>query len=129
MVAYLKRTSLAAGVKSGPTIDVPGIVRGVINDIRTDGDSAVCKYSERFDKWSPQSFKLSKEDIESIIKKVPQQTIDDIRTVQENVRSFALAQRKSINDFEMELRPGVHLGQKNIPIASVGALVDLESTS
>lgn len=121
MPQYLKQTSSAAGVEAAPQVDVPGIVRGVIDDIRANGDAAVCKYSERFDKWSPTSFRLSNEDIESIIAKVPQQTIDDIKTVQDNVRTFALAQRKSINDFEMEIRPGVHLGQKNIPISSVGA--------
>lgn len=121
MATYLKQTSSAAGIKSVPKVDVPGIVRGVIDDIRTRGDAAVRSYSEKFDKWSPVSFKLSKEDIHSIISKVPQQTIDDIKTVQHNVRTFALAQRNSIHDFEMEIRPGVHLGQKNIPIASVGA--------
>ena len=121
MAISLKQTSSAAGTISAPKSDVPGIVRGVIDDIRERGDTAVRSYSQKFDKWSPPSFKLSKEDIQSILSKVPQQTIDDIKTVQHSVREFALAQRKSINDFEMEIRPGVHLGQKNIPIASVGA--------
>lgn len=123
MATYLKQTSLAAGKISAPKVDVPGIVRGVIDDIRTQGDAAVRKYSEKFDKWSPPFFKLAKDEIDTIVSKVPKQTLDDIEVVQDNVRTFALAQRKSINDFEMEIRPGVHLGQKNIPISSVGAYV------
>ena len=123
MATYMKQTSLAAGIVSSPKVDVPGIVRGVISDIRKQGDTAVRLYSNKFDKWSPQSFRLSKGDIEHIISKVPKQTIDDIKVVQDNVRKFAMAQRKSINDFELEIRPGVHLGQKNIPISSVGAYV------
>ena len=123
MATYLKQTSLAAGKISSPKIDVPGIVRGVIDDIRTQGDAAVRRYSEKSDKWSPLSFKLSEGDIEDIISRVPKQTIDDIQVVQDNVRTFALAQRESIKDFELEIRPGVHLGQKNIPISSVGAYV------
>ncbi len=123
MVISLKQTSVAVGVTQAPAIDVPGTVKGVIDDIRAQGDAAVRSYSEKFDKWSPASFKLSKEDIDSIISKVPQQTIDVIKIVQHNVQTFALAQRQSINDFEIEIRPGVHLGQKNIPISSVGAYV------
>lgn len=123
MATYLKQTSLAAGIISAPKVDVSGIVRGVIDDIRIQGDAAVRMYSEKFDKWSPQSFKLSKGDIDAIISRIPKQTIDDIQVVQHNVRTFALAQRKSINDFELEIRPGVHLGQKSIPISSVGAYV------
>lgn len=121
MVLYIKRASLANGTQSGPTLDVPTIVKDVIDDIRSRGDEAVRHYSEKFDKWSPSSFRLSRQQIEEIISKVPQTTLDDIKTVQQNVRTFALAQRNSISDFEMEIRPGVHLGQKNIPIASVGA--------
>ena len=123
MATYLKQTSLAAGKTSTPKVDVPGIVTGVIDDIRTRGDAAVRRYSEKFDKWSPPSFKLSKDEINAIISKVPKQTLDDIQLVQHNVRTFALAQRKSIKDFELEIRPGVHLGQRNIPISSVGAYV------
>lgn len=121
MAIHLKQTSLASGIASGPPLDVPKIVRGVIDDIRTQGDKAVRSYSEKFDKWTPQSFKLSESDIEAIINKVSKQTLDDIKTVQHNVRTFALAQRETIKDLEMEIRPGVFLGHKNIPIGSVGA--------
>lgn len=124
MVTFLKQSGASGAngnTKAPPKVDVPGIVRGVIDDIRGRGDAAVRAYSEKFDKWSPTSFKLSQDEIQSIISKVPQQTIDDIKVVQQNVLTFALAQRKSINDFEVEIRPGVHLGQKNIPISSVGA--------
>jgi histidinol dehydrogenase len=120
MVLKLKQPNRS---NAGPasTVDVSTIVRGVINDIRADGDKAVRTYSKKFDKWSPESFKLSPEEIQQIVSTVPQQIIDDIKQVQENVRTFALAQRASLKDFELEIRPGVHLGQKNVPINSVGA--------
>ncbi|KAJ5748085.1 uncharacterized protein N7511_009781 [Penicillium nucicola] len=111
------------GDSSAPAPDVPSIVRGVIQDIRQNGDKAVRAYSEKFDKWSPRSFKLSQTEIDQIMSKVPKQVLDDINTVQHNVRTFALEQRKSITDFEYEVRPGVHLGQKNIPISAVGAYI------
>lgn len=95
----------------------------MVNAIRTNGDAAVREYSEKFDKWSPEHFKLSPADIDAAIAKCPQQTIDDIKEVQENVRLFAEAQRDSLRDFEIEIRPGVHLGQKNVPVNTVGAYV------
>lgn len=105
---------------AGSTPDVPAIVKDVIDTIRKDGDLAVRKYSEKFDKWSPKSFRLSKSEVEAAIAACPKQTIEDIKEVQKNVRAFAEAQRKSLTDFEIEIRPGIHLGQKNIPINAVG---------
>jgi histidinol dehydrogenase len=120
MVIKLKQPNTSSAGPA-PTIDTPAIVRGVIDDIRANGDAAVRKYSEKFDKWSPASFKLSPEEIKKIIASVPTQIIDDIKQVQDNVRTFARAQKDSIKEFELEIRPGVHLGQKNVPINSVGA--------
>ena len=105
---------------AGSTHDVPARVRDVIETIRKDGDIAVRKYSEKFDKWSPRAFRLSENEIDKAIAAGPKQTIEDIKNVQKNVRAFAEAQRKSITDFEHEIRPGVHLSQKNIPISAVG---------
>ncbi|CAI7572739.1 unnamed protein product [Penicillium bialowiezense] len=121
MTRYLKQTQpVSAG--SQPS-QVPSIVSGVIADIRANGDTAVRKYSEKFDKWSPASFLLSQQQIEEALANVSDQTKADIRQVQANVRKFASAQLNSINDFEIEMSPGVHLGQKNIPISSVGAYI------
>ena len=54
---------------------------------------------------------------------MPGEVLDDIRTVQANVRRFAEAQRASLTDIEVEMQPGVLLGQKHVPIASAGAYV------
>lgn len=118
---YLKEVTGLPGLKTAPNMDVSAIVKDVIYSIRKDGDAAVRKYSEKFDKWSPPSFKLSQSEINAAIANCPRQTLDDIEEVQQNVRDFAKAQRNSIKDFEVELRPGVHLGQKNVPIDNVGA--------
>lgn len=99
---------------------VSEIVSVVISTIRSGGDAAVREYSEKFDRWSPTSFKLSENEIKQIIATLPEQTVKDIKEVQHNVRRFAEAQCKSITDFELEIETGVYLGQRNNPIASVG---------
>jgi sulfopropanediol 3-dehydrogenase len=98
-------------------------VATVIADVRERGDEAVRTYSEKFDNWSPESFKLAPEQIERIVATVPAQAIDDIKTVQARVRGFAQRQRAALLDFEAETEPGVFLGQRNIPVAASGAYV------
>jgi sulfopropanediol 3-dehydrogenase len=98
-------------------------VRDVIADIRQSGDEAVRRYSAKFDNWSPETFRLAPDEIQAAIDRLPRRTVDDIKTVQDNVRRFAELQRQSIHDFEAEVSPGVHLGQKSIPVNAVGAYI------
>lgn len=111
------------GSRTGSDPAVAATVSGVIADIRTRGDAAVREYSEKFDKWSPDSFRLSAERIDEIVAGVPTQVIEDIKTVQANVHGFAQRQRDSLTDFEIETAPGVFLGQRHLPISSAGAYV------
>ncbi|MYA42559.1 MAG: histidinol dehydrogenase, partial [Gemmatimonadetes bacterium] len=47
----------------------------------------------------------------------------DIRFAQEQIRNFARIQLEALNDVEVETRPGVVLGHRNIPVSSVGCYV------
>jgi sulfopropanediol 3-dehydrogenase len=102
---------------------VTATVAEVIGAVRAEGDAALRRYSERFDKWGPDSFRLSPEEVDRIIATVPDQVIEDITFVQAQVRNFAEHQLASVSDFEIETMPGVILGQKNVPIESIGAYV------
>lgn len=105
------------------TAQVRETVTGVIADIRTRGDAAVRDYSAKFDEWTPTSFTLSDAEIERIVSTVPAQAIEDIKTVQANVRNFAKHQLDSLHDFEVETQPGVFLGQRTIPVDASGAYI------
>ncbi|NRS51460.1 histidinol dehydrogenase [Brevibacillus sp. HB2.2] len=98
-------------------------VRQTIQNIEQEGDAAVRELSAKFDKWSPEQFRLTSEQIAEIISGVPEQTIEDIKFAQSNVRRFAEEQRKSMLDIEVETLPGVILGHKNIPVESVGCYI------
>jgi sulfopropanediol 3-dehydrogenase len=116
---YLK--SANGNVPRGGDPRVRETVTAVISDIAERGDAAVREYSEKFDRWSPESFQLDEQQIDDIVSQVPDQVIDDIKTVQHNVRVFAQHQRDSLTDFEIETAPGVHLGQRNLPVSAAGA--------
>ncbi|MCQ6246978.1 histidinol dehydrogenase [Streptomyces malaysiensis] len=103
--------------------EIVDIVAEVIADVRQNGDTAVRRWSQKFDGWSPESFRLGPDRIASVVSSVPGTVLDDLRFVQRQVRGFAQAQRDSLTDFEVETLPGVFLGQRNIPISAAGAYV------
>lgn len=122
MSTYLK-SSQPASEDAHRLAAVKATVTEVIAEVRQRGDQAVREYSEKFDGWSPDNFRLGPEEIEKIIAGVPDQVITDIKDVQRRVRNFAQLQRESLHDFEVETEPGVFLGQKNIPVSSAGAYI------
>jgi len=99
------------------------VVESTLKDIESRGDAAVRELSRKFDDYAPESFRLSESDIEALIAQVDERDLADIRFAQEQVRGFAKAQRDSMRDIELETRPGVVLGHRNIPVRSVGCYV------
>lgn len=120
-------TTLKSGKADTRSLPVGSETREIVADIiaavRERGDAAVAEYSERFDRWSPESFRLDHEAIDAAIARLPEQVVDDIRFVQKQVRTMAQRQLESLTEFELETLPGVVLGQKNIPISASGAYV------
>jgi sulfopropanediol 3-dehydrogenase len=98
-------------------------VQDVISAVRDRGDAAVRECSERFDGWSPESFRLTQDEIAAGIDSLPRQVIEDIRFAQDQVRRFAEHQLKSLAEIEVETLPGVFLGQRHIPVSASGAYV------
>ncbi len=122
MARYLKGGMSVEEVQTQDA-KVRGIVEDILGQIETQGDAAIRDYSEKFDSWGPESFRLSKDQIAACYEELDQQVIDDIRFAQEQVRNFAQIQRNSMVDVEEETLPGVVLGHKHIPMNSVGCYV------
>ena len=120
MAEYLKK---AVEKPEKDISQVQEAVREMIQRVREEGEEAVRYYSKKFDSWSPKSFKISKDEMISVKNKMPQREIDDIDFCQAQIRNFATEQMKRLVDFEVETLPGVHLGQKIIPIGSSGSYV------
>jgi len=121
-IEFLK-TGIDADAADEADAKVRETVEGILDDVRQRGDGAVRELSERFDKWSPESFRLSDAQIKELVDSLPQQTIDDIKFAQTQVRNFAQIQKDALRDVEVETLPGVTLGHRNIPVNSVGCYV------
>ncbi len=122
MITYLKKGK-PADERAEDDAKVRSVVESTLADIEKRGDAAVRELSEKFDNYSPESFRLSEQDIEALISKVSKRDLEDIRFAQKQVRAFAQAQRDSMLDIEIETMPGIILGHKNIPVQSVGCYV------
>ena len=121
-IKYLKKGKTDAD-KAIDDAQVSEVVKNTLKVIEEKGDKAVREFSEKFDNYSPKSYRLSPAEIDSLVKKVSPQDLEDIKFAQEQVRNFAQAQRDSMQDIEVETMPGVILGHKNIPVQSVGCYV------
>ena len=121
-IKYLKKGKNDSD-KALEDASVSETVKKTLKMIKEGGDIAVRELSEKFDNYSPKSFKLSLSEINDLIDKVPARDLEDIKFAQEQIRNFAQAQRDSMQDIEIETMPGVILGHKNIPVQSVGCYV------
>jgi sulfopropanediol 3-dehydrogenase len=103
--------------------ETAAVVTRMLVDLERNGMDAVRQYSRKFDDWEPPSFLLSEAQIREAIARVPEQGIRDTDFCQGNVRKFAEEQFKTMLPLEVEIRPGVILGHKHIPVNAVGSYV------
>ena len=121
-IQYLKRGK-AMTERAADDAKTRAVVEATLQDIEARGDAAVRELSAKFDNYTPKAFRLSDSDIASIVAKVSEREMADIRFAHEQVVKFAQAQRDSMLNIELETLPGVILGHRNIPVQSVGCYV------
>ena len=122
MARHLKR-GMDAATQKDTDLKVRATVEGILADIEAHGDKAVREMSIKFDSWDRSDFRLTDKEIKGCIAELPARAIDDIKFAQAQVRNFAEHQRAALKDIEVETLPGIVLGHKNIPVASVGCYV------
>ncbi|OGK77888.1 MAG: histidinol dehydrogenase [Candidatus Rokubacteria bacterium GWA2_70_23] len=122
MARHLKRGIDAGAIKAADT-KVRETVETILADIETRRDVAVRELSQRLDHWSPESFRLTAQEIERAIAGLARRDLDDIRFAQAQVRNFAEKQKATLLDLEVETLPGVILGHRHIPVNSIGCYV------
>ena len=103
--------------------DLTSKVSSIIEKVKTEGDKALLEFLRKFDGVELSSLKATEDDIFKAKNTLPLTLIEDIKFSIERIKTFAQAQRNTLKEFEQEMLPGVTLGQKVIPIESVGAYV------
>ncbi|QRZ12764.1 histidinol dehydrogenase [Paracoccus methylovorus] len=121
-ITYLKR-GRSDSARAEDDRQTRETVEAALADIAARGDAAVRDMAAKFDGYTPESFRLSPEQIQELIATLTPREIEDIKFAQAQVRNFAQVQRDSMRDVEVETLPGVILGHKHIPVQAVGCYV------
>jgi histidinol dehydrogenase len=98
-------------------------VKTIINDVREQGDKALLRYTEKFDKvrLNAPNLKVDKKEIKEAYKKLKQSQITALRKAADNIANFHKKQLRA--KWTMQIAEGVTLGQVTRPLASVGVYV------
>ncbi len=97
------------------------IVQKVLDDVRQNGDNAIRKYTEQFDKVNLDVFEVTKEEIAEAEKLVSMQLKHAIEMARRNIWKFHSAQVHELP--EIQTSPGVYCWQKSVAIQKVGLYV------
>ena len=104
-----------------PVCDVTAIVADIIADVRANGDKALYKYCEKFDKAKLDSLLVSEAEIEEAVAAVEPRFLDILERAAENIRKFHSKQVR--NSFIINDENGIVTGQKIIPVDKAGLYV------
>ncbi|MBQ9494178.1 MAG: histidinol dehydrogenase [Treponema sp.] len=106
--------------------DSSGLVRAVLDDIKVRGDDALRECSKKFDGICTSSFLICESELVRAAEKLQrenQRVYDALVYSRDLALRFALKQKESFTDFEVELERGLFTGQKIIPISRAGVYV------
>lgn len=97
-------------------------VAAILEEIQANGEEAVRQLAIKYDGWHGD-FILSEDKKQRLIDAVPNQVRQDLQFAYDQVYNFAVQQRKSIREFEVQPYADVRLGQRILPIDVAGCYV------
>ncbi len=98
------------------------IVKGILKEVKTRGDTAVKKYAQLFDKIRLKRFELSRDEIRNAYDNVDKETVLAMKKAAKSIEFFAKKQFGQLKSFEIK-KSGITVGQKIIPLERVGCYV------
>lgn len=102
-------------------VDVSGTVREILDTVKKEGDAALFAYTEKFDKVSLSSLEVKKEEIEEARENAGGELLSVLEKAAKNIRVFHQEQLRS--GFTLKQADGIVLGQKILPLETVGLYV------
>jgi len=97
-------------------------VNNIIEDVKQNGDKAVKRYTEIFDKTKIKNLEVNKIEIKEAYKKIDKKTLRIIKSAAANIKKFAKEQFNQFKNFEYT-KDGITIGQRIIPIEKVGVYI------
>ncbi len=101
--------------------DLDVIVREVFEAVSSNGDEAVLRYTEKFDKVVPYALRVTEDAVADAALDVPKGLQDAIRMAAGNIERFHASQR--LESTVVETTPGVQCWREERPIERVGIYI------
>lgn len=123
VIKYPKREEWAKLIER-PTFDTSSLndtVSAILSDIKQNGDEAVIRYEEKFDKVKLSSLKVDISEIAESEKKLSKELKTAIITACQNIEKFHRSQ--VFESRKIETTPGVICWQKSVGIEKVGLYI------
>ena len=119
----LKDTDIASIIARDNELDrsVEDAVEEIIKNVRTNGDKALYEYCEKFDKAKLSSLEVSREEIDEAYNNADPEFIKTLEMAKENIYDFHRRQKRE--NFTVNEKDGIILGQRIIPVAKAGLYV------
>lgn len=111
----LRRPAVLAGDK------ITAVVSGIIKEVETRGDDALREFSARFDRTEVKNFRVTPEEVDAAVARLPEDFMEALRTAANNIKKFHTAQ--VLNPVTVETMPGVLCQQVTRPIDAVGLYI------
>jgi len=123
MLSELKEEDLQSLLSRDVGItDVLSVVNEIVTEVGNKGDEALFKYTETFEGARLDDLQVSEEEIDAAYDLVDDRLMEALSVAADNIRQFHKLQKE--RDLWMtEIAPGVSVGQKVVPLDSVGAYV------
>jgi histidinol dehydrogenase len=120
---YYREIKSAVPVAEEDVQQLQDTVKSILAKVKADGDSALRYYEKKFDNYEPPAFRISAEQAAKAAASLPAEVIEELDFAIEQVTAFARAQKDRLSEFETEIRPGMRMGQRIIPVDSCGCYV------
>ncbi|MBQ0066309.1 MAG: histidinol dehydrogenase [Firmicutes bacterium] len=101
--------------------EVLAAAQNILNDVKKNKDAACKKYTKQFDGIEIENFRVSEEEIEAAIEKCDEAFKDAMQRAKANIEFFHKAQKQNSTLLQKEM--GIYLGQRVLPLDSVGIYV------
>lgn len=97
------------------------VVASILSDVKENGDDALRKYTEKFDRCALQAMLVSEQEIFNAYQTVSIELKEAIETAKANIERFHRTQH--IGTAAIETMPGVRCWRKSVPIETVGLYI------
>jgi len=120
---YYKKIKRERPVPEADIRQLQRTVSAILQRIKKEGDKALRHYEKKFDRFEPESLRVSRAEAAKAKDKLPPEIIAELDFAISRVTAFAQVQKDSLIEFEKEMLPGITMGQRVVPVESVGCYV------